>query len=209
MMLYNEHNNGVRQVATDQRFGAMFRNRRKALGLTLREFCRRNGFDSGNISRLERGLVPPPQTRRLLEGYAKALNLKKGTEGWENFFERAATENGRIPADILGGQGHVRWVSALNLQTWADTRDASATLPELVRRLVRATGKDLKLVKFPAGEQGQLPGWDGIVQAGEADDFVPAGNSVWELSTQKTLATKAKGDFDKRTEDPLGLDRKE
>ena len=45
------------------RVSARFSGHRKALGLTLREFCRRNGFDPGNVSRLERGLVPPPQTR--------------------------------------------------------------------------------------------------------------------------------------------------
>ena len=44
-------------------FGAFFRASRKALGLTLSEFCRRNGFDKGNVSRIERGTVPPPQSR--------------------------------------------------------------------------------------------------------------------------------------------------
>ena len=48
-------------MSTGKTFGAFFRAKRKALGITLREFCRRNGFDPGNVSRLERGLVPPPQ----------------------------------------------------------------------------------------------------------------------------------------------------
>ena len=66
-------------MSTSKSFGAFFRAKRKALGLTLREFCRRNGFDPGNVSRLERGLVPPPQARQLLESYAKALKLESGT----------------------------------------------------------------------------------------------------------------------------------
>ncbi len=48
-------------MLTENLFGAFVRTTRKALGLNLREFCRRNGFDPGNISRLERGLTPPPQ----------------------------------------------------------------------------------------------------------------------------------------------------
>lgn len=111
-------------------FGAFFRTTRKALGLTLSEFCRRNGFDKGNISRLERGLVPPPHSRPDLETYAKALNLESGAVAWDRFFELAAAETGRIPADLVEdqrviqklpglyrglrsrGQGHTSWVRA-------------------------------------------------------------------------------------------------
>ena len=88
-------------MPTSKTFGALFRNSRKALGLTLSEFCRRNGFDKGNISRLERGLVPPPQSRPVLETYAQALKLESGTVAWERFFELAAVETGRIPDDVL------------------------------------------------------------------------------------------------------------
>ena len=66
-------------MSSSQDFGEFFRDRRKALGLSQSEFCRRNGFDKGNISRLERGLVPPPQDPQLLESYAKALKLESGT----------------------------------------------------------------------------------------------------------------------------------
>ncbi len=62
-------------MSTNKTFGALFRNSRKALGLTLSEFCRRNGFDKGNISRLERGLVPPPQSRPVLETHAQGAEV--------------------------------------------------------------------------------------------------------------------------------------
>ncbi len=212
-------------MSTSKTFGAFFRARRKTFGLTLSEFCRRNGFDKGNISRLERSLVPPPQVRELLETYAKALKLEDGSGSWETFFELAAVETGRIPSILLedqhalrklpgllrqiraGGQGHSGWVTALDLERWADSLDARATLPELVRRLVRAKVKDRR-VEFPSGDQVQRPGWDGlVVDADEGHEFVPAGTSVWELGVEKLPKQKAEKDYFKRTKDPLGLDR--
>ena len=61
-----------------RQFGEFFKNRRIALKMTLRQFCRDNSLDPGNISRLERGLLPPPQGRETLESYAKLLKLRKG-----------------------------------------------------------------------------------------------------------------------------------
>ena len=191
--------------------------------LTLREFCRRNGFDPGNVSRIERSLVPPPQTRQLLKSFAKALKLESGTAAWEQFFALAATETGRIPTDVLEdqqasqklpalfqrarGQGHSGWVMARDLEDWAKTLDARATLPQLVRRLIRATGKDIRMIEFPAHEQVQRPGWDGIVETGQADAYVPAGTSHWEMGAGTSPQSKADDDFAKRVKDSYGLDR--
>ena len=83
-------------------FGRYFAElRRERLGMTLRRFCERHGFDPGNISKLERGKLPPPQSPDLLEKYARALGLKKGSDEWYEFFDRAAAARGEIPADVL------------------------------------------------------------------------------------------------------------
>ena len=98
--------------------------------------------------------------------------------------------------------------TALDLERWADSLDARGRLPQLVRRLVRATGKDLRWpTEFPALEQVQRPGWDGVVEAGSGTSFVPEGVSVWEMGVDQVPQTKANKDFDKRTADSLGLDR--
>ena len=80
-------------------FGAFFKERRMALELTLREFCLQNGVDAGNLSRLERGLMPPPQGDKLV-GYAKMLSIEEGSNDWYEFFDLAAAERGRIPEDL-------------------------------------------------------------------------------------------------------------
>lgn len=82
-------------------FGEYFKSKRIELGLTLRDFCKRYGLDPGNISKLERGLLPPPASRGKLEAYASFLGLKKGTDDWVEFFDRAAACRGEIPKDIL------------------------------------------------------------------------------------------------------------
>jgi transcriptional regulator with XRE-family HTH domain len=213
-------------MATETQFGPYFRAMRNALGLNLREFCRRNGFDPGNVSRLERGLTPPPQTQEGLEEYAKALKLERGTERWDRFFELAAAKTGRIPAELLGdqsaaarlpnllrrlrgGPGHRNWVTARHLEEWANSLEARATLPQLVRRLVHGTGKTVTNIAFPAGEQTQRPGLDGVVDAADPDAFVPAGRSVWEMGVNKDPAAKAEDDFAKRRKQKFPFDKQE
>lgn len=84
-----------------KRFGTYFKQLRIESRQTLRNFCLKHGFDPGNISKLERGRLPPPQAHEKLAKYAKALGLKAGTDQWYEFFDRAAAEHGRIPKDIL------------------------------------------------------------------------------------------------------------
>jgi transcriptional regulator with XRE-family HTH domain len=81
-------------------FGEFFKTQRMASGRTLREFCLEREYDPGNLSKLERGLLPPPQARGKLEEYAKALGLRGGSDAWYVFFDLAAAETGRIPEDL-------------------------------------------------------------------------------------------------------------
>ena len=81
------------------RFGEFFKAQRMKLGLTLRAFCEKHGLDPSNMSKIERGLLPPPQGEKLYE-YAKHLGLKSGTNDWYEFCDLAATGAGRIPADL-------------------------------------------------------------------------------------------------------------
>ena len=82
-------------------FGSYFKELRIKAGKTLRAFCVEARLDPGNISRLERGLLPPPQSGEKLTEYARALGLKKGSDEWLEFFDRAAADRGQLPKDIL------------------------------------------------------------------------------------------------------------
>ena len=210
-------------MPVQMRFGSFFRGKRLAMRLTLREFCRRNGLDPGNISRMERGVQPPPQSHEVLETYAKTLNLLPGSEERQLFFELAAAETGRIPQQALKdrtakeqlskairdlrprSRSTSPWITSVELQNWADYRDSQAQFPRLIRRLVHATNGTVERIEFPAGEGVQRRGWDGVVMATSGTPYVPAGLSVWELGTGSNPKRKADEDFRRRTENPLGV----
>ena len=82
-------------------FGELFSAKRKELRKTLREFCRQNGFDAGNISKLERGILTPPQSKEKRLQYANALGIREGTDDWLEFCDLARISAGKIPTGII------------------------------------------------------------------------------------------------------------
>ncbi len=79
-------------------------------------------------------------------------------------------------------------------------------LPILVRRLIREIASGLCTVDMP-GESGTATGgFDGVVTAGAGSEFVPVGTSVWELSVERNVGSKADSDYAKRTTGPNGED---
>jgi len=82
-------------------FGEFFREKRLQLNISLREFCFKNGFDPGNISKIERGLMSPPASPEKLTQYANALQIRKDSDDWIEFFDRASACRGEIPTEIL------------------------------------------------------------------------------------------------------------
>jgi len=82
-------------------FGQMFKELRLKNGFTLRGFCQMFGKDPGNISKLERGVIPPTQDRDQLESFAAIFKLQPDTEEYEQFFLLAAIDAGKIPQAIL------------------------------------------------------------------------------------------------------------
>lgn len=91
-------------MAAPMTFGQFFKKMREKRGLSLRQFCVKNNVDPGNISKLERGLLPPPQSREKLEQYASFLKIRKGGPEWYEFFDLAAADSGKIPADIMSDE---------------------------------------------------------------------------------------------------------
>lgn len=54
-----------------------------------------------------------------------------------------------------------------------------------------------------AGEGVRLEGFDGLVRSMEAHNYVPSGESVWEMGVNADVTTKANEDYSARTARPL------
>ena len=84
-------------------FGDYFKQLRIATGMTLRKFCHTHGLDASNMSKMERGLLPPPPYETL-KRYAKCLGIKKESNAWFTLFDLAAVGRREIPADFLSDE---------------------------------------------------------------------------------------------------------
>lgn len=89
------------QEPVKETFARFFREKRIAKGFTLRSFSERFDYDPAYISRIERGLLPPPEDKDKLRGLARALGIKGDSEEGVTFFDLAHLAKGKIPGDIL------------------------------------------------------------------------------------------------------------
>lgn len=95
---------------------------------------------------------------------------------------------------------------AADIIQWSDRMNARSELPRLVRRLISQNNDQVAILDMRSGEGVGVSGYDGFVRAAKATPFVPEGDSVWEIGTEKGPGTKASKDYRKRTRDPKGVD---
>jgi transcriptional regulator with XRE-family HTH domain len=119
---------------TTMRFGPYVKELRLKLGLSLREFCQAHGLDPGNMSRLERGLVPPPESQEKISELAGFFGLKKGSEEWQQLFDLAAADAGRIPEDVMSDAEVVAKLPIL-FRTLRGQKVPPEKLNELIRQI--------------------------------------------------------------------------
>lgn len=93
----------------------------------------------------------------------------------------------------------MKWITALNLEQWADTLQARTAFPGLVADLIRASATKISSIRFPNGDKGQVRGFDGELEAEGVAPYVPEETSIWEFGVTEGAAAKANGDYDKRT----------
>jgi hypothetical protein len=97
-----------------------------------------------------------------------------------------------------------KWVTAQDLDRWAATPPSKLLLPELLRRLVRATvpADHLKKLDFPSEAEVHRPGYDGTTVTTKGTLYVPEGVGLWELGCEVGNARgKADRDYEKRIEE--------
>jgi transcriptional regulator with XRE-family HTH domain len=118
-------------------FGEFFKKKRIELRKTLRQFCIENNLDPGNISKLERGILPPPTSQEKLEHYARCLKIKKGSDEWYEFFDLAHASAGRIPEEIVSDENLLSKLP-LVFRTLRGQKLTREQLNELAKRLKEA-----------------------------------------------------------------------
>lgn len=87
----------------------------------------------------------------------------------------------------------------LNKLVLENLRTAPGIFPELIRKLIRRSVNRNGYTHFPSGDAIFTPGWDGTVLGiTEANRYVPEGNSIWEIGTDKKALKKIEEDYNKR-----------
>ena len=100
-------------------------------------------------------------------------------------------------------------IKAVDIQRWAEENiGARQELPALLRRLVHSTGRELTRVDFPAHDNAERKGWDGLIETSAPTPWVPAGKSGWELSCRRDVERKAGIDYAKSLRSARTTERK-
>ena len=82
-------------------FGTCLRAMRLAARLSLRKLCQRAGLDTGNYSRIERGLIRPPQDHAKMEPIRAVLGLAPEDDDWAYLLLLADLEWDTLPRRLL------------------------------------------------------------------------------------------------------------
>ena len=99
-------------------------------------------------------------------------------------------------------------VTATEIAQWANTLQARAVLPKLIRKLALASKIPFHAIRFSSDEGIQEPDWDGFLDSPSKTTFIPKGRSGWEVSAQKTVRVKADKDIATRTKAIRAKERK-
>ena len=164
--------------------------------------------------------VGRPALSNFLNGKASlspemALRLERSFDAErENLLDLQARFNRREDAvrhPIIAGAHAPLLVSikAENINNWASRIKARSELPALLRRLIQSTGRDLIRVDFPAYDNAERPGWDGIVETSTPTPWIPIGKSGWEFGCSQTPHTKAEDDYKSRMRSVPPTERRE
>ncbi len=113
-------------------FGAFIKEARIEAGLTLRGFCRIMNADPGNWSKIERGLLPPPKSKRVLKEIALALKLAEHSDEWQALFDLASISF--IPRELLDDQSVVEKLPVF-FRTLRGDRPARKELENLIQKV--------------------------------------------------------------------------
>lgn len=80
-------------------FGNFVREKRLALGLSLREFAKKIGLQPSNYCNIENDGLKPPKAD-VLDKMLKVLSIEKGTEEYAKFYDLAGKSRKEVAQDL-------------------------------------------------------------------------------------------------------------
>jgi hypothetical protein len=93
----------------------------------------------------------------------------------------------------------MKWITATQLESWAETKPARAKLPTLIYDLIIGSYRELQTIRFPVEDKSETHGLDGHLIASGVPS-IQDGESFWELSTEQDYLGKANDDLKNRSQ---------
>ena len=109
---------------------------RIGMGMSLRDVCKIVNYDASNWSKIERGVLSPPDDIKTLTNWAKALGLKTKQE-LQGFLDDAMIAQGIIPQDILSQINSVNLLPAF-FRTVRGGKPSKAEIDKLIELIRRS-----------------------------------------------------------------------
>jgi transcriptional regulator with XRE-family HTH domain len=124
----------IKKRKENSMFGDFIKNLRIEKDIGLREFCRRLLIDASNWSKIERGVLAPPQDEEKLQKIAEILDIKIGSDMYAELKDKAAIDAGIIPKDILSDN---ETLNALPMffRTVRNEKPTTAELEKLIEKI--------------------------------------------------------------------------
>ena len=89
-------------------------------------------------------------------------------------------------------------IRAADIDGWSRRIDARHKFAALLRGLIHTTGHELTRVDFPAFDNAERRGWDGVVETSAPTPWIPEGHSGWEFGCDRNATRKANKDYNAR-----------
>ncbi len=115
-------------------FGKFIKDKRMKVDLSLREFCRLMDEDASNWSKVERGILSPPQDEEKLKKIAKIIKVKVGSDDWKSLKDFANVDAGKIP-DYLMSDKEVLSALPVFFRTIGSVKPTQEELAKLIETI--------------------------------------------------------------------------
>lgn len=115
-------------------FGEFIKDKRLAMDLSLRKFCKLLNEDPSNWSKVERGLLSPPQEEKKLKNIAQILHIKIDSDEWKKLKDYANVDSAKIPDYIMEDKDVMELLPAF-FRTVGSVKPTKEEIDELIKNL--------------------------------------------------------------------------